>query len=285
MVFGYDTFNDKRFANNHQSGSDYRIIGTTSIIRGTGADAVIYPQWLPGASTIFQYNPIATSSLGTDVPDAQPVLQRPVAHEPASDAEPRRPLRQEPRRRQRRQRRGERQRVQPAPRRRVGSRGATASGRSRRASSKYVAAINNGIADSSSAAGNPATLQWTYTGPRRSTRTRTPRRSSARRRRFSRCSTGARPIRAATARSARRPARRCPACRCKIPNGLTSPNVLAYAFGVSRQLGNRAVVRADYSFRDYKDFYSQRDRSVRPARSPMRSATWRTWRSSRTPTI
>ena len=25
MVFGYDTFNDKRFANNHQSGSDYRI--------------------------------------------------------------------------------------------------------------------------------------------------------------------------------------------------------------------------------------------------------------------
>ncbi len=34
--------------------------------------------------------------------------------------------------------------------------------------------------------------------------------------------------------------------------------MLAYAFGVSRQIGNRAVVRADYSFRDYKDFYSQR---------------------------
>src|SRR5205823_376180 len=31
--------------------------------------------------------------------------------------------------------------------------------------SKYVAGINNGIADSSSAAGNPATLQWTYSGP------------------------------------------------------------------------------------------------------------------------
>jgi hypothetical protein len=63
MVFGYDTFNDKRFANNHQSGSDYRINGTTSIIRGTDANAVIYPQWLPGSSTIFQHNPIATSSL------------------------------------------------------------------------------------------------------------------------------------------------------------------------------------------------------------------------------
>ena len=35
MVFGYDNFNDKRFANNHQSGSDYRILGTTSIVRGS----------------------------------------------------------------------------------------------------------------------------------------------------------------------------------------------------------------------------------------------------------
>ena len=48
-----------------------------------------------------------------------------------------------------------------------------------------------------------------------------------------------------------------------IPNGLSSPNVRAYAFGVSRQVGSRAVVRADYSYRDYKDFYSQRiDRST-----------------------
>ena len=37
-----------------------------------------------------------------------------------------------------------------------------------------------------------------------------------------------------------------------------SPNVREYAFGVSRQLSNRAAVRADYSYRDYRDFYSQR---------------------------
>jgi hypothetical protein len=43
-----------------------------------------------------------------------------------------------------------------------------------------------------------------------------------------------------------------------IPNSLTSPNVRAYAFGVSRQIGNRAAVRADYSYRDFHDFYSQR---------------------------
>ena len=35
MVFGYDTFNDKRFANNHQSGSDYRISGDDARSSGT----------------------------------------------------------------------------------------------------------------------------------------------------------------------------------------------------------------------------------------------------------
>ena len=34
LVFGYDTFNDVRTAKNHQSGSDYRILGTSTIIQG-----------------------------------------------------------------------------------------------------------------------------------------------------------------------------------------------------------------------------------------------------------
>ncbi len=36
MTFGYDNFNDIRSANNRQSGSDYRILGTTTIVRGDG---------------------------------------------------------------------------------------------------------------------------------------------------------------------------------------------------------------------------------------------------------
>ena len=57
LIFGYDRFNDRRFANNHQSGSDYRILGTSSIIRGTDD--------LPGVlsavtgTTIIQWNPIS----------------------------------------------------------------------------------------------------------------------------------------------------------------------------------------------------------------------------------
>src|SRR5262249_6084027 len=49
-----------------------------------------------------------------------------------------------------------------------------------------------------------------------------------------------------------------PGISVKIGDDLVSPNVRALAFGVSRQLGGRALVKADYSFRDYRDFYSQR---------------------------
>ena len=33
---------------------------------------------------------------------------------------------------------------------------------------------------------------------------------------------------------------------------------MEYAAGVSRQFGSRAALRADYVFRDYRDFYMQR---------------------------
>src|SRR5207244_6598372 len=48
-----------------------------------------------------------------------------------------------------------------------------------------------------------------------------------------------------------------PGVSVQIASSLKSPNVMEYAGGVSRQFGNRAVVRADYSFRKYRDFYGQ----------------------------
>jgi outer membrane receptor for ferrienterochelin and colicin len=66
IVVGYDRFNDERFANNHQSGSDYRIIGTGVIVR----DGVVYPRWTTAATgnspTYIQWNPIIQSSEGTN---------------------------------------------------------------------------------------------------------------------------------------------------------------------------------------------------------------------------
>ncbi len=44
----------------------------------------------------------------------------------------------------------------------------------------------------------------------------------------------------------------------QILGDLVSPNILEYAVGINRQVGARGAVRADYVFRDYRDFYSQR---------------------------
>jgi hypothetical protein len=44
----------------------------------------------------------------------------------------------------------------------------------------------------------------------------------------------------------------------QIQGSLTSPNVLEYASGLSRNWGSRATVRADVIYRDYRDFYVSR---------------------------
>ncbi len=61
IVLGYDSFDDMRFAMNHQSGSDFRIRGTGVVIR----DGVIYPQWL-NSNTVIRWTPIFSDSRGTN---------------------------------------------------------------------------------------------------------------------------------------------------------------------------------------------------------------------------
>ena len=125
--------------------------------------------------------------------------------------------------------------------------------------SKYVAGLNNSIADSSSAAGNPATIQFAYNGPAinpdiAAASLVTP--DVALQQLFAWFNANGGTSMTPTSSSV-------PGVSVQIPNSLTSPNVRAYAGGLSRQLGGRAVVRADYSYRDYRDFYSSRiDRST-----------------------
>ena len=54
------------FANNHQSGSDYRIYNTGTIVRGAGESASIYPVALGDGSTFIQWNPIPLGSAGSN---------------------------------------------------------------------------------------------------------------------------------------------------------------------------------------------------------------------------
>ena len=58
FVFGADVFDDKRFANNHQSGSDYRIYGTSAILQGES----VFPVF--DSRTYIQWNPILEGSQG-----------------------------------------------------------------------------------------------------------------------------------------------------------------------------------------------------------------------------
>ena len=62
VVFGYDTFNDRRLVNNHQTASDYRIYASQSMIQG---DTVV-PVLLPDFGTWIVWFPISEASQGTN---------------------------------------------------------------------------------------------------------------------------------------------------------------------------------------------------------------------------
>jgi Carboxypeptidase regulatory-like domain/TonB dependent receptor-like, beta-barrel len=251
MVFGYDRFNDKRFANNHQSGSDYRINGTTSIIR----DGVIYPSWQPGSSTILQYNPILVGTEGTNFRthsvffndnwrwNNRVTLNLGVRWDKNQGANgqgddvvkdsafsPRVGIVWDPK----------------------GNGQWSVSG----SVGRYVAAIANGIADDSSAGGNSALFQYQYSGPAINPDVNAPTSSlvdsaTAIQRMFDWCNRDSQGLcRQPIANSS------IPGVSLQIADNLMSPNVMEYAGGISRQFGNRAVVRADYTFRNYRDFYA-----------------------------
>lgn len=253
IVFGGDRFNDILKANNHQSGSDYRILGTTSIVRGTGTSSVIYPQLLPG-STVIQWNPIPIDSRGSNfktysafVNDSWRVNARLTANLGL---------------------RWDRNRGRDQQGNLVASDSAFSprlgvvvdplgDGRWSITGSfaQYVPALNSSIGDSASAAGNAQDLRFVYRGPAinpdasADTLTATP---VAIRQVFDWYFANGGP----SLPFQRQPS--IPGVSPKVGDGLTSPNVLEYASGVSRQFGSRATLRTDFVYRNYRNFYVER---------------------------
>jgi outer membrane receptor protein involved in Fe transport len=248
LVFGYDTFNDKLRGDNHQSGSDFHLWTTSSFIR----DGVVYPVLRPDDSSYFIWWPIREESRGTnfrthslffndswaynrhfsfnlglrwDKNHGKDAIGQLVAS--GSAVSPRLGLVWDP----------------------------TGAGRwSVNASyGRYVAGLNNSIADSSSPAGTPATLAYFYEGPPINAAPGDPLVSTEQ------ALTTAFDWFNANGGTDREPFFvRLPGTGTQIRESLSAPRADELAIGLSRQLGAGGAVRADVVYRNFNDFYADR---------------------------
>jgi hypothetical protein len=252
LVFGYDTFNDIRLANNHQSGSDYRILSAGAILSGSGAgENDLAPIFLGDGTTTIQWNPILEESDGSSFRthsvffnDTWRVTNRLTANVGlrfdknrgtdqagnlvAKDSawSPRFGIVWDPTG--------------------AGAWSLTAS------VAKYVAAISNPVADASSAGGNPQTRQYIYRGPSINGPGTSPLVATPQAIRsvfdwfFANGGPGSVPLNGAPT---------IPGVTPQIADGLSSPSAWEYAGGVARQFGSRGSLRADILARHYVDVY------------------------------
>lgn len=247
---GYDHFDDVRISDNHQSGSDYRILGTGAILRG----ADIFPVFLPG-STIIQYNPIFKSSEGThfvtnsmyvndswrlnerlsftlglryDKNDGANAEGTKVAKD--NNLSPRLAVAYDP--------------------------SGNGDWQFQASYGQYVAAIANSIGDGSSSAGAPATFQWTYNGPAINADPNAAvlvGQDDAINQTFAWFNSVGGPDGAPGLILAD-----IPGGNTLIRGSLDSPNVREYSVGLTKRLGRNGLVRTDYVHRKFGDFYQQR---------------------------
>jgi hypothetical protein len=117
-------------------------------------------------------------------------------------------------------------------------------------------ALTSNLAGSTTKAGNPAAVRWTYTGPSinpdTTATTNLVTTADALTQMFAwfnaNGGTAMLPIAAASV----------PGVNMVMPKPLTSPYSNEYSSGVSRTLGSRGTVRVDGTYREYRNFYSLR---------------------------
>ncbi len=250
LVAGYDSFEDIRAADNHQSGSDYRILGTTSIIRGSN----IFPVFNNDGTTTIQFNPIFEETRGTSfktnsffVNDAWRVNDRLSLNlglrfdqNDGANAQGRKVAKDS--------------NVSP---RVAATWDASGDGSFiiNGGYGKYVAAIANSVGDSTSSAGAPATFQWRYAGPAIN---------------LGNPANPADPAAALTTlfnwfnsvgganNTSFLTGVAIPGGNVVIEDSLNSPNAEEFTIGFSKQFSGRGIVRVTAVHREFGDFYTTR---------------------------
>jgi outer membrane receptor protein involved in Fe transport len=249
VVFGYDTFNDMRASDNHQSGSDWRIFGTTAILR----DGDVFPVFNDdGRSTVIQWNPILVATQGTNFRMHSVFLNdgwrwtdrlsfnlgarfdRNHAVDSAGTVV------------------ADDQKISP----RLGVTWDPTGGGQWTVNGSYgvyVASISNAIANGASIAGNPSTLQYAYTGPAINIDPNAPlvTREQAILTVFDWFNANGGTMRPLLGVN-------LPGVNMNVADTLVSPSADEYAGGVTRTLGQRGMVRVDGVYRNFNDFYGWR---------------------------
>jgi Carboxypeptidase regulatory-like domain/TonB dependent receptor-like, beta-barrel len=244
IVGGVDVFDDKRFANNHQSGSDFRIFTTSAILQGSTIFPVMdqntFIRWTPifvGSegnrfrilsfflNDAWTFNKHLTLNLGVryDKNDGENSVHVKTVKDSAFS--PRLSATLDPK--------GD------------GKLQFNAS------YAQYVAAVANGVADSASPGGQPATIDFDYLGPTIN------------------LGNPANPVPLDQAintvftwfnanggtNRATRGAPSIPGVNTKVGDGLKSPNSREVSLGFSVRLGQRGSMRLDGIHREFHDFY------------------------------
>ncbi|HEX7679623.1 MAG TPA: carboxypeptidase regulatory-like domain-containing protein, partial [Thermoanaerobaculia bacterium] len=256
LIAGVDRFSESRYANNHQSGSDFSIF----VSRAQWINGVIYPVITPtnatGGGTFIRWNPILVAAnqndLRTDsafINDTWSAASRLTLslgvrfdRNHAVDADGVVSSRD--------------QKLSPRLSAQYDLRG---DGRQRISVSfaDYASRIADSIASSNQAAGNAAAIDFAYRGPAINNTGLTVPMDEAIRRIFDYFNSqqgGTGNVTAVNLRA--QGSRSIPGYSTYFDGSLASPSVREITAGYGNEIGKTGFVRADYIHRDWRDFYA-----------------------------